>query len=496
MEKNDEFINPKILCFKLGCTCLIIFFLVCCETPQSLTKKRIRDVENGLLKSVVFKGEKPEKMKLTERMQYYKVPGVSLAVIDKLQVEWAKGCGVSEITSNDPVTPDSLFQAGDLSQPVAAMGVLRLVEKGELELDRDVNSYLKSWRIPLGRLTRKNKVTLRRLLSHTSGLVALDYDGHDSDEELPSLPQVLRGEAPSHPAAAFIACEPGSEQRYSEAGYAVLQLIVEEISGRPFSDFMSAQILGPLELRTSAFSPHLPSRLEPLAVSGHDREGQPLEGKALRYPASAASGLWSTPADLARFTIDLIRSAVGEQGRVVSTSMAREMLTPQSGNRGFGFIVEDEGVNLHLHLQGRTAGFSCALVAYPSRQQGVVVMTNSDNGIYLIEEILRSVSEAYGWPHYMPEIKTYFRLDPSVYQEYVGQYEVRPDYILSVTHQDCYLIIQPTGQAPTQFFVDSMSTFFSTDPYIEIRFNRDKDGRVTGLTLTQRDFTVEAKKIS
>jgi len=106
------------------------------------------------------------------------------------------------------------------------------------------------------------------------------------------------------------------------------------------------------------------------------------------------------------------------------------------------------------------------------------------------------VSEAYGWPHYMPEIKTYFRLDPSVYQEYVGQYEVRPDYILSVTHQDCYLIIQPTGQAPTQFFVDSMSTFFSTDPYIEIRFNRDKDGRVTGLTLTQRDFTVEAKKIS
>jgi hypothetical protein len=136
------------------------------------------------------------------------------------------------------------------------------------------------------------------------------------------------------------------------------------------------------------------------------------------------------------------------------------------------------------------------MVAYPSRGQGVVIMANSDNGAYLIDEILRSISDAYKWPHFIPKIKTYYRLDPSVYAQYVGTYELRQDYILSVSHEDYYLVIQPTGQAPTKFFVESQSTFFSIDPYIEIQFLKDTTGSVTGLLLTQRGQTSEAKKIN
>jgi hypothetical protein len=122
-------------------------------------------------------------------------------------------------------------------------------------------------------------------------------------------------------------------------------------------------------------------------------------------------------------------------------------------------------------------------------------MVNSDNGAYLIEELLRSISDAYKWPHFIPEIKTYYRLDPSIYTQYTGKYEVNPEYILNVTHEDYYLVIQPTGQAPTRFFVESQTKFFSVDPYIEVRFLKGDDGKIDKLLLTQRGHTSTASKI-
>jgi len=122
-------------------------------------------------------------------------------------------------------------------------------------------------------------------------------------------------------------------------------------------------------------------------------------------------------------------------------------------------------------------------------------MTNSENGEYLIDEILRAVAEAYKWPHFLPEIKKYLRLDSSIYQLYEGLYEVNPEYQLTVSYEDYYLIIQPSGQKATRFFVENATTFFSTDPYIRIRFVLDSNRTVTGLVLKQRDFSLEAKKI-
>ncbi len=134
-------------------------------------------------------------------------------------------------------------------------------------------------------------------------------------------------------------------------------------------------------------------------------------------------------------------------------------------------------------------------MGYPVKGQGVVIMTNSENGEYLIDEILRAVSTAYDWPHFLPETKKYLRLDPSIYQLYEGLYEVNPEYQLNVSFEDYYLIIQPTDQKATRFFVENPTTFFSTDPYIRIRFAKDAGGTVTGLVLRQGDFRLEAKKL-
>jgi len=452
-------------------------------------------VENGLLRTVVFKGEDPERMTLSERMAFYRVPGVSIAVIDKYSTEWARGYGIERVGTDLPVTPDLLFQAASISQSVTACGILHLAEQGKIDLDGDANAYLKSWKIPSGSMTGETKATPRHLMSHCAGLISLKLAGYPFGNTMPTVLDILRGQKPSDSPGVYIYKEPGTEVQHSELGYAVLHQLLEDTEGRSFQLILTEAVLRPLQMNQSTFEIPLPDIMRTKAVTGHTRHGDPVKEGWFYYPVAAASGLWSTPSDLCLFVIDVMKTALGQSQTVVSPESARMMLTPQLGNQGLGFEIYDTGENLYFSQRGSTEGYECSIVAYPARGQGVVIMANSDNGAYLIDEILRSVSDAYKWPHFIPEIKTYYRLDPSVYAQYDGTYELRPDYILSVSHEDYYLVIQPTGQAPTKFFVESQSKFFSIDPYIEIQFLKDTNGSITGLLLTQRGQTSEARKI-
>ncbi|MBN1222553.1 MAG: serine hydrolase [Candidatus Aminicenantes bacterium] len=486
--------NKRPIFFFLICL-FLSFFLSRCETAGSLTRKRIKAVERGLLNAVVFKGETPERMKLSERMQFYRIPGVSVAVIDKYALEWAKGYGVERIGTGVPVTPDSLFQAASLSQSVTAVGVLRLVEMKMIDLDGAVNAQLRSWKLPLSSAAKEENVSPRLLLCHSAGLASLRISGYPPEKPLPTLSDILRGRKPSDSPGVYVYDETGTKMQYSELGYAVLQQLIEDVTKKPFFEIIEETVLNPLRMTQSTYAVPLPDIFRAKAVAGHDRQGNPLEGGWLHYPVAAASGLWSTPSDLARFAVDVMKTGLGQSRTIVSSESVRLMLTPQLSSEGLGFEVKEKGENLYFSQRGGNEGFQCCLVAYPSLGKGAVIMANSDNGAYLIDEILRSISDAYTWPHFIPTIKTYYRLDPSIYDQYVGSYEVNPDYRLEVSHEDYYLIIQPTDQAPTKFFVESPTRFFSVDPYTEIRFLKDDTGKVTSLQLTQRGQTSKADKI-
>lgn len=485
----------------LFCRIFALFFLGpawlffgSCDTAETITSRRIKAVENGLLKAVVFEGENPERMKIEERLAYYKVRGVSIAVIDNYAIEWAKGYGEANTEKAEAVTPGTVFQAAQLSQLLTSAATLAFLDRENFGLDRPVNEYLNTWKLPESRLTREKKISVRQILSHCSGIISLQYEGNEFLADLPTLDELLRGEKGGYPPV-YADSIPEEEMKYSEAGYAVVEKVLEDLSGLAFSDFMARTILQPLHMETSSFVRPLPEILYSKAAAGHTREGSPVEGKGNFYPVSAAMGLWTTPSELAGFAVELMKTALGLSQTVLSPDSAREMLSYQCGLRGLGPFIGDSGDNLHFYLDGKCRGFSCFVVAYPVRGQGAVIMTNSDNGEYLIDEICRALSDAYKWPHFIPEIKKYYRLDPSVYQLYEGIYEVNPEYRLNVTHEDFYLIIQPTGQAATKFFVENTTTFFSTDPYIRIRFVQDSQGHVTGLVLRQGDFKREAKKV-
>jgi CubicO group peptidase (beta-lactamase class C family) len=378
---------------------------------------------------------------------------------------------------------------------LTAAGVLLAADRGLFDLEADITPLLEPWSLRAQSDAGTGTVSPLSLLMHTAGISDQVFAGYPAGEELPDLMTILMGKPPATTPLVWRRWPPGNEPRYSEGGYLILQKILENTSGQAFTDYMDMGILQPAGMSNSLFASRLAEDIRFRAASGHQREGKPLEGKWRDHPELAAAGLWTTAPDLARFALALMGDALGRSHTLLSSPTARRMLTPQQFNRGIGFTVDDAGDNLNFHFQGKAEGYSAFLWAYPSKGQGAVICTNSDNGQYLIEEIMRALAKAFKWPHFQQQEKTLMRLDSSIYAQYIGRYEVNPQYTLDISYEDYYLIIQPTGQAPTRFYVENPTTFFSTAPYIQIQFFRDSSGRVDSLILRQAGNDIEAKKI-
>src|SRR5215211_3154072 len=232
-------------------------------------------VERGLLPPVLIKGAPA--WSIEERMRHYKVPGVSVAVIKDFKVEWARGYGFKDAEAREPVTERTLFQAGSISKPVAAMTILKKVEQGRLSLDEDVNARLVSWKLPENEFTAKKKVTLANLLSHTAGLTVHGFPGYAVGEKLPTLPQVLDGAAPANTAAVRVDMEPGTRFRYSGGGTTIAQLAIMDIEKKPYPDIARETVLARLGMTNSTYSQPLSAEWRKKAATGYRAGGSEVE---------------------------------------------------------------------------------------------------------------------------------------------------------------------------------------------------------------------------
>ena len=170
----------------------------------------IARIENGLLPAVTIKGQPLKMMTISDRMKHYKVPGVSLAFFDHEQILWTRTYGFADVASKRPVTTETLFQAASISKPVSALAALRLVQEGKVSLDEDVNLKLRTWKVPENEFTKEEKVTLRRILSHSAGLTVHGFPGYASSEALPTIIQILNGEKPANTAPIRVDTVPGT----------------------------------------------------------------------------------------------------------------------------------------------------------------------------------------------------------------------------------------------------------------------------------------------
>src|SRR5438876_11008 len=321
----------------------------------------IERITNGLLPAIVMADQLP--MKLSARMTELNVPGVSVAVLHDGKNEWARGFGAVS-TGGPPVTPETLFQAGSISKPVSAIAALALVQAGKLGLDADVNTLLKSWKIPANSYSEESKVTLRRLLSHSAGISVHGFPGYAADKLVPSLIDVLNGTTPANTAPIVVEYVPGSRFQYSGGGYTIMQQLLMDVTGRPLPDLVADMVLKPFGMTNSSFVQPLPAEKAQAAATPYRGNGARVPGGPHTYPELAAAGLWTTPTDLARFALALQDAWAGRKNPVLSQAMTVQMLTPGLGDYGLSLVVKGSPPNRRFGHAGVNDGFVNLMTAF------------------------------------------------------------------------------------------------------------------------------------
>jgi CubicO group peptidase (beta-lactamase class C family) len=349
------------------------------------------EIEQGL----VLEGRSTP-VSLEEAMPILNVPSVSLALIDADKIAFARAYG-------DGVSTETLYQAASLSKFVTAVGVMRLVGAGQIALDADVGTRFTSWRIPDNDLDKDHPVTLRGLLSMTGGIGVPGFAGYAVGQPLPDLKQILDGTPPANSPPVTVVAVPGSRYLYSGGGYQIVEALVQDIAHAPFPEVMDDLVFEAGDMTRSTFAQPLPEHREAEAATGHFGDGKQVPGGWRIVPEHAAGGLWSTPTELANLLILIGRAWRGESRLFLTPETAREMLKRQnSGPYGLGAaIADDDGAPVVLK-RGQNVGYQAYLVLLPGRGQGLVVMTNSDNGSVLAEALIRRAAKLYGWQ--LPEV--------------------------------------------------------------------------------------------
>jgi CubicO group peptidase (beta-lactamase class C family) len=333
-------------------------------------------------------------------MDFHDVPGVSVAVIRDFELDYVEVHGVKSRSTQEPVTAQTLFQAASISKSVSSAGVVRLAQESTVSLDTNVNSYLTSWQIPNNSYQNTEKVTLRRLMSHTAGTTVHGFRGYRYTESVPTTIQILKGQPPANSAPIVVDFVPGSEWRYSGGGYVVMELAVRDVTGTTFPNFIREKVLEPIGMENSTFEQPLPDSLFDSAASGYYANGTAVPGRHHIYPETAAAALWTTPTDLARFLIEVQLSLRGESNRVLSRENTEGLLTEVMNGYALGFARWSDRTQPYFGHGGANDGFRSTMVAHLSQGYGVVVMTNSDNGSDLAEAVVRVVGRREGWPGY------------------------------------------------------------------------------------------------
>ncbi|MEQ8742659.1 serine hydrolase domain-containing protein [Parasphingorhabdus sp.] len=386
------------------------------ETPKP--------IELGLVRTIKVPGA-PARFTLKDRLAHYRVPGISVAVIENCRIVDARGFGITGVNGL-PVGPDTLFQAGSISKTVTAVGALKLVDQGKLGLDTDVRVQLHNWNASNGARPSESPVTLRGLLGHTAGTGVAGMNGYSPGAPLPNLEQILNGLPPANTDAIRIEAAPGTKWKYSGGGYVVAQALMVGKSKQTFPQLMKRLVLDPAGMTNSSFQQPMDSARMAHAAAGVGPDGAPQPGNWLIYPEMAAAGLWTTPGDLAVFAVALARAVRGEDFSLLSREAASQMMTRGPGNWGLGVDLGKPDQPRQFSHTGHTTGYQSMLIMYPDTCQGAAVMTNADEGAWLVQEVMRSIAQAYAWPGQKPRaVQRAIPLTEDVSRRFVGKYRLK-----------------------------------------------------------------------
>lgn len=441
------------------------------QSSDGITDK-IKKVENGLVAPVYIKGDPT--WTIEERMEHYGVPGVSIAVINDGKIEWTKTYGIMDKETKSPVTKETLFQAASISKPISAYAALRLVEQNTIQLNEDINTYLKSWKLPDSEFTKEKKVTLKHLLNHSAGTTVHGFWGYSPGLPVPTLVQLLNGKSPANSRAITVDKTPEESFRYSGGGYCVMQQMLIDVEGKPFPQIMDQQVLKPLGMNNSTYNQPLQKEQLKMAATGYLPDGTMTKGKRHTYPEMAAAGLWTTAEDLAKFAINIQQSLKGKNNLVLSQKMTNEMLTPfVEDHIGLGIFLNKYKAEIYFGHGGWNEGFSSELLAHKDKGYGVAILTNSNHPPF-ISELIRSIAMTYEWDEYAP-IYQPIKIDDKEAEKISGRYLINKNEIMQVYQEGTQLYTKGIGTTPKELIKIADNTYIKRDRNRHIQFKRNAE---------------------
>ena len=481
------------------CKVIVLTFLASQLYAQNIAlTERIKQVENNLIPYVPVEGFKG--WNILDRMKYYKVPGLSIAVIKDYKIDWSKAYGLADTTSLKPVTTKTMFSAGSISKFLMAATALKLVEEGKMSLDSPINNYLVSWKIAENDFTKKTPVTLRMLLSHSGGTSQSSYFGFTPQTNpLPNIVEILNGAKVAQTRPVVVNSEPGKEFRYSGGGSMIAQMALMDISKSGFSDLTKQVLFDKLGMSNSTFEQPLPKKFEKQTAGAYSAASW-FKGMPYVYPQQAAAGLYTTPTDLAKFFIDIQKSYINK-GTVLSQAITKQMLAPQV-NVSDGSYKEQMGIGpfllqrtdnknpngIYFEFTGVNAGFLAYGMASVTGGNGVVIMLNSgddQNGIG--KEIRRAVAKVYNWTNFLPEEIKPIKLSNQQLDKLTGRYRKSFDEVVYLSREKNYLVETINEGNDIYSFPISNDTIVLTDYNVKAFFKFDDNGKPISLQTAYQD---------
>lgn len=416
---------------------------------------------------------------IASRMSAENVPGVSIVFIDQGRIAWTGTFGAADAKTSRQVTLGTRFQAASISKPIAATGALLMAEQGRLALDRPVNEQISSWRLPDSAFPA-GAVTVRHLLTHTAGLTVHGFPGYAADAPLPSTVQILEGAKPANTAPVVVAVAAGTKWQYSGGGFTLLQLLMSDVAGEPFPDLMQRLLLRPLGMEHSSFDQPLGEEDHRQAAFGHRSDGSPIEGGYVVHPELAAAGLWTTPTDLARWIMGITSAFAGEKNGPLSSASATAMLTPGIGQWGLGMRVDGEGEWLSFSHGGSNQGFRTFLLAFPRKGQGLVIMTNGDNGESVMQPVRQAIGREFGWPNSEPGKIPQVEVARTLLEETAGRYAANGLEVEVMLKGDQLIALVPPGNSALELVPQGDDRYVTLPQGMKVEFLRES-GVITSL---------------
>jgi len=412
-------------------------------------------------------------------MNLQKIPGVSIAVMRNGEIVKAKGYGLANVELNVPAEPETIYQSGSMGKQFTATAVMMLVEEGKIGLDDKINKYFpdspESW----------TNITVRNLLTHTAGTT--DYPKDFDFRRDYTEPELLK-KAQAIP----LAFAPGERWSYSNVGYVTLGILISKVTGKFYGDFLQERIFKPLGMNSTRIISE--ADIVPNRAAGYRMQKGELKNQEWVSPSmntTADGSLYLTVLDLAKWDAALYAEKLLKKSSLDQMWTSVKLTNGVTRPYGFGWAFNDVRGHKIIEHGGAWQGFTSHIARYVDDKLTIVVLTNragANPG-----KIAHGIAGLYN-AELAPVEHKEVQLDPKILDQYVGEYELGPGSVLTISRSDSQLWLQATAQPRVQLFPESQTDFFLKVVDAQVRFVKDASGRVTHLVLHQGGDR-EAKRI-